>query len=340
MSRLVVRVIAKLPLLVLLVFLGPKPGWSATGYLHITSQPDQAKVSVLGPKRVEGTTPFRGELPVGTYTVTVSKDSMVSVQRTVVVREDRVERIHLQMEPASLGRVVPMDREKVKRELGSLSIITDVDGARVTIDGHTIPDLTPFTIEDISAGAHDVTVEHGGRIIHRRVTVGARRVTKLQLSFAAEERARQQDRRLEEERVRTAIERQSLSVAGDLSGNWRLKHTQGRPHFTINQAMTVQISTEDKRATLTFRNAGGAYASAPLSVQSSSSNMLAFQYVDSGELSYSCGGPTGQRNLSSSGDPVSGTLSRIDKDTVRFSIVRLSKCGERITEELALEKVP
>ncbi len=61
---------------------------------------------------------------------------------------------------------------------GSLEILTDPDGASVSVDG-VARGVTPLTIDDLTAGSHEVVLESSSGSLRRTVTVAADRVAQI-----------------------------------------------------------------------------------------------------------------------------------------------------------------
>jgi hypothetical protein len=61
---------------------------------------------------------------------------------------------------------------------GSLEILTEPDGASVSVDG-VARGVTPLTIDDLTAGSHEVVLESSSGSLRRTVTVAADRVAQI-----------------------------------------------------------------------------------------------------------------------------------------------------------------
>lgn len=201
-------------LVVALTLLGlPAVSLGQTGYLHVTSEPEAAEIYIAPGSEKRGITPFRVELPAGSYAIRVVKEFYQERAVTVQVRVDRVEKLHIKLERRSGWEESKPKEEAVARGRGTLTIITDPDGASIWIDGQPTQGKTPLTVDKLQAGRRRVKLEYEGVTIEREIVLRSNQVVKivedLQAAIAekqgAEERARSRARAEEEERLQRRL---------------------------------------------------------------------------------------------------------------------------------------
>jgi len=139
------------------------------GRLTVTSNPAGAEVLVDGAKR--GITPLSLEVPVGAHRLTVrsgemSKDLQLSARPNVELAQ------HIELAAAVA-------------ETGSLSVVSDPAGLRVTVDG-TPRGVTPLVVEQLAPGTHTVSLTGRGATAERSVVVQAGSTASLVISRPAE----------------------------------------------------------------------------------------------------------------------------------------------------------
>lgn len=198
-----------LPVLFGLLGLLPSISFGQTGYLHIASSPEQAEIFIGSARVARGRTPLRLELPVGTHSIRITKEYYQDQTVEVIVREDRVERINVALQRGSKWREVKPETKALPRGVGVLTILTDIDGASVAIDGQALQSSTPITVENIEAGPHSLRVELEGMVEERQIVIAPKRTTKIELRF----RDRLARAKAEEDRLR--VEREALERKGE-----------------------------------------------------------------------------------------------------------------------------
>jgi len=115
----------------------------AEGYLRVVTEPPGAAVSVDG--RSLGVTPFDGQVEVGTYRLTVTRNGFLPVEEEVTVVEggELARTFQLAVAPATLH------------------LATEPSGARVTLDGARVGE-TPLELADVAPGTHQIVIEAKG----------------------------------------------------------------------------------------------------------------------------------------------------------------------------------
>lgn len=157
-----------------------------TGYLHVTSEPERAEVHVEPGRTPPGVTPFKLELPIGTYKVRVVKDFYLPKEVSVNIRVDRVEKLHLKLERKAGWVEIKPQQEAITLGTGTLTIVTDLDGASISIDGQRAEGKTPLTIDKVPAGPHTLALEYRGVKIERNIVLNPGQTLKVEQSFTRE----------------------------------------------------------------------------------------------------------------------------------------------------------
>jgi len=115
----------------------------AEGNLRVVTEPPGAEVAVDG--RSLGVTPFDGQVEVGTYRLTVTRNGFLPMEEEVTVVEggELARTFQLEVAPATLR------------------LATEPPGARVTLDGAPVGE-TPVDLTDVAPGTHQVVIEAKG----------------------------------------------------------------------------------------------------------------------------------------------------------------------------------
>ncbi|MCD6463584.1 MAG: PEGA domain-containing protein [Thermotogae bacterium] len=136
---------------------------SPLGYLEVYSTPSGATVLIDG--QPEGVTPFTGETPAGTHTLTVVKEGYITESRTIEVLPFEVSRYTFNMLPDGTTR------------FGS-----QPPGAVVRVDGRLVGTTPVSTVLD--PGVHDFEMELDGYFVHRGfITVQEGKVTEIHVEL-------------------------------------------------------------------------------------------------------------------------------------------------------------
>lgn len=129
---------------------------SGSGELVVQSRPPGARVSI--DKKEVGTTPYKGALPAGTYSlqVRVGNGEPRVIPLTIRPNVQTAQYVELQNVPTT----------------GALDIRSEPRGARVMIDGQN-RGTTPVVVKDLPPGQHEVVLDLNGRQAKQTVKVDA-----------------------------------------------------------------------------------------------------------------------------------------------------------------------
>ena len=130
------------------------------GTVVLESVPTGSDVFVDGAPA--GRTPLTTELKAGRH--------VVEFRRRSSSRKLNVE--------VAAGRLTHERLDWTAKRKGSLEILTDPDGASVSVNG-VARGVTPLTIDDLTAGSHAVVLESGSGSLRRSVTMAADRVAQI-----------------------------------------------------------------------------------------------------------------------------------------------------------------
>jgi len=147
----------------------PLPGMAV-----LDSHPS-AIVTIDGVAR--GSTPLSLQLSAGRHTLIVVAAGQASRTISLDVRAGETTRQSVEFADAPPAAVT-----------GRLEVTSEPPGARVTVDGAP-RGTTPFTIGEIAAGPHQLTISSGDTTIRRRVTVEAGAMSSVDATIAAPDSA-------------------------------------------------------------------------------------------------------------------------------------------------------
>ncbi len=138
-----------------------------TQWLVITSEPDGADVYIND--QPVGRTPYQNELPIDRYTWRISRELYLSDAGVVQITKDKREVLNVKLKP----------------NFGTLNIATSPEsGADITLNGITLGQKTPATLEKIPAGEHTISVRHDMyETTSQRVTLNAGQTLPVNISM-------------------------------------------------------------------------------------------------------------------------------------------------------------
>ena len=147
----------------------------AEGLLYVTSTPSGAQIVVDG-QLTSHKTPVQLLLPGGVRRISVMKAGHHVADQRVKVLDGKVVRVQLTLSPAvhDLTRAPrTASRRKGKRRklvVGSLSLVTDIIGADIALDGKPTGLKTPITVR-VPVGRHTIRLSHGRAFVDQTVTI-------------------------------------------------------------------------------------------------------------------------------------------------------------------------
>jgi serine/threonine protein kinase len=122
------------------------------GQLVVAANVSGAKISVDGQTGPNWVTPYTiSDLPVGSHQVVVSKEGYDDYQQAVTIESGKTPSVTASLQPTP------------PRPVGQLRVDSTVRGATISVDGQIKPNwVTPYTVSDLSVGAHQVVVSKEG----------------------------------------------------------------------------------------------------------------------------------------------------------------------------------
>jgi hypothetical protein len=174
----------KMTVLGLLVLFAVVPVAASEGYLYIESDPPGARVVIDGFNERVLETPTLCTLAVGPYQVTLFQTHYEPRTVTVTIKPNWVERRNVVFVDPSDPRPEPEPLITLSRQMGELTILTDVAGGSVWLDERLIDVPAPVTIKEISAGEHRVTLEIRGMTYDTTIMIPVQQTLVLSLPMA------------------------------------------------------------------------------------------------------------------------------------------------------------
>ena len=157
---------------------------ASTGVLRVESSTPDVTIEVNGQVlRTSTGRPVVVELPTGQHTVKASKEDFTPESQDVVIQADRVTSITFNLSAAAPFQIRKPSEAVLQRGYGDLTIMTDLPGAEIYMNGRKVPDITPLTLEHMAEGKWSVGLVLNGRRINRDVQIEPNKVTTLRVFF-------------------------------------------------------------------------------------------------------------------------------------------------------------
>lgn len=188
----------------------------AQGYLKIQSNIDDIGISVDGVHR--GNTQ-KGilflELSSGRHKIAADRQNFQRSEYDVTVSEGKVSSLTINLQKSS-GFVVKKGNDaRLAQELGSITIITDIPGASITLNGKQVPETTPLTVEQLGAGDWEIEASVMGQKVSKYVKVKGSQTSMVRIFFDPNNE-RSYLRKMELERMQLIREKQQEAREIDL----------------------------------------------------------------------------------------------------------------------------
>ena len=132
-------------------FQSSQPASPAGARLSITSNVNGARIQISGPKKTAGTAPFAGNLPRGSYTITIAAPGYTTQTQTINLQQN--ENLHFNLQPPLATIQVIIQPENLNKMVNDpLSMVAIYDNG-VLMNG------TVFTLQP---GRHTIQIVSGG----------------------------------------------------------------------------------------------------------------------------------------------------------------------------------
>jgi hypothetical protein len=158
------------------------------GELRVESIPTAAVF--LDNKNI-GKTPYKEKIDIGEYTLKLVPESttaqLITWQGKISVGQNLLTYANAQLSESELTTAIDLVwLEKITSKVSELSVTTNPDGATVLVDD-IVKGVTPLSLQDISAGEHNVSITSTGfitRTLKVRTTPGYRLIANLKLALS------------------------------------------------------------------------------------------------------------------------------------------------------------
>jgi len=162
----------------------------AEGLLYVSSTPAAGQVAVDG-KMTPHKTPIQLLLRAGAHKISVMKSGHEIQHQRVKVLDGKVVRIQLTLTPASqqLTPAPATPRRRTKLVTGSLTLISDIIGADIALDGKPTGLKTPITVR-VPIGRHTIRLSHSNAYVDQTVTIHKGNNAQIKVNLRSHVRAR------------------------------------------------------------------------------------------------------------------------------------------------------
>jgi len=143
----------------------------AEGLVYVASTPAGAQIAVDG-KMTQHRTPVQLLLRGGAHKISVMKSGHEIGQQRVNVLDGKVVRIQLTLVPATGQPTPPPTTPRARGRLvtGTVTLVTDVIGADIALDGKPTGLKTPISVR-VPIGRHTVRMSYGSAYVDETVTI-------------------------------------------------------------------------------------------------------------------------------------------------------------------------
>lgn len=142
------------------------------GYLRLKSNVDDVTIHVNGRTQEIGQDWAFIELPPGEYTIKASKEHYPTQSAQVSIRPARVSTLTFEFRTPGGFRVEGSQGVEVEKGYGDITIVTDIPGASVRLNGQPVEgEVTPITVKDLAQGQWTVDLVLQGRALSKDVII-------------------------------------------------------------------------------------------------------------------------------------------------------------------------
>lgn len=174
------------------------------GILKMRSNEEGVSVSIAGKTVIVGKEWKFIEIPAGSHTATASKKDFQPSQKSVKVEANRVTTVEFSFAAASPFIVEKPKDQKLVRGYGNLTIITDIPGATISLNGREVPgEVSPMTIKRLAQGSWQVVARLNSQVQNAKMYIRPNQDHVVRLFFDEANRRRHEAKlRAEQERQR------------------------------------------------------------------------------------------------------------------------------------------
>ena len=175
------------------------------GYLKVKSNIEGVELKIDGKvAKTIGTQWDFVELSAGHHSISASKQYYPTQQNNITIQSGRVTDLVFVFEKADDFVIKREKKAKVEKQYGSLSILPDIPGATVKLNGQTISgEIAPLTIDHLAEGVYTVELARGSKSITGKIKIEPNQLNKIFFFFDSKKRLEFVDklRKLENEKL-------------------------------------------------------------------------------------------------------------------------------------------
>lgn len=160
------------------------------GYLKLKANLNNVKIEVGQTSKNIGTEWSFISLSPGRHQITASKRHYQPQTKIITVNSGRVSTIIFNFEKPSGFKVEKPRDVTVVKGYGDLTIVTDIPGATITLNGQPVSgEVTPITVKELAEGEWTVKVTQSGKTLSKEITVKPKTLQTVRFFFSARNRA-------------------------------------------------------------------------------------------------------------------------------------------------------
>lgn len=188
------------------------------GYLKLKANVENVEITVGSQRQTIGTEWSFITLSPGSYRVRASKQDYQTQSVEVSIRGGRVETRTFEFKKASGFKVKKPKSVAVIKGYGDLTIITDIPGATVKLNGQSVSgEMTPITVEELAEGTWAVEVTLQGKHLSQSVQIKPNELETVRFFFDRNNKYAYEQ--TEQRRIREASEKEHAKKRAAIRGN-------------------------------------------------------------------------------------------------------------------------
>ncbi len=185
-------------------FLFSLPAFAGEGYLKLKANVEGVQILVGSKTEAIGTEWSMIILPSGSYDVEASKQDYQTQTKQIHIANGRVVTLNFKFKKPSSFKVEKPKDVAVVKGYGDLTIVTDIPGATIRLNGQSVSgEVAPMTVKELAEGLWRVEATLNGKIQQKEIHIKPNELTMVRFFFDPENLRKHEEtlRKLREEKA-------------------------------------------------------------------------------------------------------------------------------------------